>query len=128
ARCQGLSGDVAVNPFHGIRSGERETTSQQFVQDHPKGVQITARIDRTIHSAGLLGSHVGEGAGDEFGGLRTLALARQSRGDTKAPEAGMVQRRIGKHVGWLELLVYETLFMNLADCGCEANRTVKKRL
>src|SRR5215471_15934601 len=38
----------------------------------------------------------------------------------------MVQRNVREHVGWLEILVDDPGFVQLAERGCEANRTAKK--
>ena len=70
----GLSCDMAVHPFHRIGSGEGETPGQHLVKRDAQSVEITARIDRTIHSSGLFRSHVGECSSDELGGRRGTAV------------------------------------------------------
>ena len=126
SRRERLSGNVAVNPFDGIRSGERETAGQQFVKCDAEGVKIATRIDRTIHSSRLLGSHVGERSRNKFGRVSALALARQSRGNTETHQPGLVQSSIRKHVGRFYVFVDEATSVHLAECRSELNRTVKK--
>src|SRR6185295_473756 len=107
-------------------SGERKTTGQQFVKRDAKRVKIAARIDRTIHSSGLLRGHVSERAGDEFGRLRPLTLARQSRGNTETHQPDLVQSGIREHLGRFDVFVDETSPVRLAErCG-EGNPTAKE--
>ena len=47
--------DVAMNPSHRIGSAEGKVTGQHLVKHDAESVEITPRIDRTIHSSGLSG-------------------------------------------------------------------------
>ncbi len=72
------SRNMAVDPLHRIDGGERQGAGDHLVKRDAEGVEVAARIDRAVHPSGLFGRHIGEGAGDELGGLRPLALARQT--------------------------------------------------
>ena len=50
---------------------------------------------------GLLGSHVGERAGDRLGRLGRLSLARQARGDAETGEPGITAFGIDQDVAGL---------------------------
>src|SRR5258706_15877046 len=84
SRCQRLFGYVAMYPLDWFRCREGQSACQQFVQRHPEGIEIAARIDRTIHPPRLFRCHVRERSRDELGRFRRLALAKQSRGNAKA--------------------------------------------
>src|SRR6516165_2176964 len=79
------------------------------------------RCSRRLHNTFLLSD-----SRDKFGGGRTLALARQSRGNTKTHQTGLVQSSIRKYVGRLDVFVDETTSVRLAECCSEPNRTAKK--
>src|ERR1700676_1473861 len=48
-RRQRLFGYVAMYPLERFRRREGQSAGQQFVQGHPEGIEIAARVDRTIH-------------------------------------------------------------------------------
>src|SRR5262249_11360706 len=99
----------------------------QFVKSDAKSVKIATRIDRTIHSSRLLGGHVGKRSRDEFGRLRRLALAGQSRGDTETCKPNLIHSRINEDVEWLYCVVNEPTPMHLAQCRSEGDPTAKER-
>src|SRR5215469_5713234 len=78
-----LSGDVAMHPFHRIRSRERKTPSQHFVKSDTERVEVAPRIDGTIHPSGLLRRHVRKRPFNKLRWFRSLALARQPRSDAE---------------------------------------------
>ena len=87
-----LSCDMAMHPFHRIGSAEGKATGQHFVKHDAQSVEITPRIDRTIHSSGLLGRHVGERAGNDLGRLGRLPFPAKSRRDTEAGQPDVAGR------------------------------------
>ena len=97
-----------------------------LVKRDAKGVKIATRIDRTIHSSRLLRGHVGERSRDKFGRVRSLALARHTRGNTETGQPGVVHSSIHKYVRWLDVFVDETTLMQLAECYSESNPTAKE--
>ena len=107
----GLSRNVAVDPFHRIGGRKGQRAGEHLVEGDAEGVEIAARIDRTIHSPGLFGCHVGERPGDDLGRFRRLALARQTRRDTKAREPDLAAREVNKHIGRLDVLMDEATFV-----------------
>src|SRR5260370_266327 len=86
ARWYRLSCNMAMYPFHRIRSREGQTTGQHLVKRDAEGIEIAAGIDRTVHAAGLLGCHVGERSGAELGWFGQLAFTWKPRRDPKAHE------------------------------------------
>jgi hypothetical protein len=66
----GLSGNMAVHPFHRVRGHKGQGTGEHFVQGDPERIEIAPGIDRTVHTPGLFGRHVGERPGDELGRFR----------------------------------------------------------
>src|SRR5260370_11366660 len=83
-RRERLFGYVAMYPLNRFRCREGQSAGQHFVQRHSEGIEIAARIDRTIHPPRLFRCHVRERSRDDLGRFRRLALAKQSRGNTKA--------------------------------------------
>ena len=73
-----LSGDMAVNPLHGIGSRKRKGACQHLVERDPQRVEITTGIDRAVHPAGLFRRHVSESPFEKLGRLGRLALTRQA--------------------------------------------------
>ena len=76
----------------GIGSGKWEHASEYLVQSDAQRVEIATGIHRAIHAPGLLGGHVGEGAGNDLGRRRRQALAGESGGDAKAGQPHVVGR------------------------------------
>ena len=81
-----LSGDVAVDPLHGIGRGERQCAREHLVEHDAERVEVAAGVDRAVHPPGLFGRHISERAGDGLGRRGRLPLARQTRGDAEAGE------------------------------------------
>ena len=118
-RCR-LARNVAVDPLQGVGGGKRQRTSKHLVQGDAQRVEIAAGIDRAIHAASLFGRHVGEGAGDDLRRRWRLALVRQLGCDPEADEpdvAGIVD----EHIRRLDVFVYETTPMDLAECRRQAD-------
>ncbi len=118
-RCR-LARDVAVDPLQGIGGSERQSARQHLVEGDAEGVEIAARIDRAVHAAGLLGRHVGEGAGNDLGRRGRLELVRQLGRD---PESGKpdVAGLVDQHVRRLDILMDQAVPMDLVDCRRQAN-------
>ena len=74
-QCTHSIGSTAVN---GSEPG------QHLVERDAERVEVTASIDRAVHTAGLFGRHVGKRAGDGLWRLRRLPLARQAGSDPNA--------------------------------------------
>ena len=107
--------DVAVDPLQRVGGGKRERARKHLVQGDAQRVEIAASINRAIHAAGLFGRHVGEGAGNDLGRRGRLAFVWQSRRNAKASEpyvAGVVD----EHVRGLDVFMYQTALMDLAEC------------
>ena len=118
-RCR-LARNVAVDPLQGVGGGKRQRARKHLVQGDAQRVEIAAGIDRAIHAAGLFGRHVGERAGNDLRRRGRLALARQSGRNSEAGEpyvAGVVDQ----HIRRLDVLMYEALPMDLAECCRQAN-------
>ncbi len=113
-RCR-LACDVAVDPLQGVGGDERQRARKHLVQGDAHRIEIAAGTDRTIHAAGLLGRHVGEGAGNHLRRRGRLALVRHLRRD---PEAGepYVAGVVDEHIRRLDVLMDETLLVDLAEC------------
>ena len=123
--CGWLFRDVTVHPFHRVGSREWKTPGQHFVKGHSKRVKVAPRIDRTVHSSRLLGCHVGERSSDELGRFGRLSLARELGRNPKSGEprvAGIVDEDIRR----LDILMYEALLMDLAECSCQPNGGAKE--
>jgi hypothetical protein len=77
-------------------------------------------VSRAIHAAGLLWCHVGERAGNNLGRYGRLALVRQLG---RNPESGepYVAGVVDEHIRRLDVLMYEAVPMDLAECRRQAN-------
>ena len=120
-RCHRLSRDMAMDPFHRIGGAERQTAGEHLVERHAERVEIATRIDRAVHPPGLFGRHIGERAGDDFGRLGRLTLARQTRGDAEPGEPGQSVRAVHQDIGRLDVLVDEAALVRLAQRGDDAD-------
>src|SRR5712691_5844179 len=60
----------------GVGGGKRQRARKHLIQGDAQRVEIAAGINRTIHAAGLLGRHVGKGAGNDFRRRGCLTLVR----------------------------------------------------
>ena len=56
-----------MDEFDWIGRGEGEPACQQLVESHSQVAEVTPRIDRPVHPAGLFRRHIGARAGDELG-------------------------------------------------------------
>ena len=119
-RCR-LARNVAVDPLQGVGGGKRQRARKHLVQGDAHRVKIAASINRAIHAAGLFGRHVGEGAGNDLRRRGRLRLARQlgCNPETGQPDVASV---VDQHIRRLDVLMYETVPMNLAECCRQANR------
>ena len=104
--------------LHGKR--RRQHARKHLVQGHAKRVKIAATINRAIHAAGLLGRHVGEGAGNDFRRRGRLRLARQLGCN---PESGQPNGAVAvdEHVRRLYVFMDQATPMDLAKCCRQAN-------
>ncbi len=68
----------------------------------------------------LLGRHIGERAGNDLGRYGRLALVRQlgRNGESGEPH---VSGLVDEHIRWLDVLVYEAVPMDLAECYRQAD-------
>src|SRR5712664_2841169 len=123
-RCR-LARNVAVDPLQRIGGGKGQRARKHLVQGDSQRVEIAAGINRAIHAAGLLGRHVSKGAGDDLGRYGRLALVRQLR---RNPESGKpyVAGVVDEHVRRLDVLMYEAVPMDLAECCRQANRDAQE--
>ena len=112
--------DVAVDPFHRIAGRERQPANEHLVVGNAERIEIAARIDRSIHPAGLLGRHIGQCAADGFGRIGSLTFARKMRRDAKARQPNFVAG-IHHHVGRLDVLVDQTTLMQAPQRGGQGN-------
>src|SRR5215831_21182694 len=71
-------------------------------------------VDRTVHSSGLLGRHVGKCASERLGRLGRLSLAGEARSDTKPGKPHLAGRTVDQDVGRLDVLVDKAVLMEFA--------------
>ena len=121
-----LSGDMAVDPLHGIGRGERQCAREHLVERDAERVEVAAGIDRAVHPPGLFGRHIGERAGDDLGRLGRLPLARQTRGDAEAGEPDLSARAVHQDIGRLDVLVDEPGLVDLAQGDRDADGEVQE--
>ncbi len=74
-----------MNPIQRVGGDEGEPAREQLEQRDAERVQVAARIDRAVHSAGLLRGHVGKRPGQNLRRLQNLAFPWRQR---RAAEAG----------------------------------------
>ena len=115
-----LTRDVAMDPLQRVGRGEWEHAREHLVQGDAQRVEIAPGIDRAIHAPGLLGGHVGEGAGDDLRRGWRQAFSGKSRGDAKAGQPHAV-RVIDQSSRGLDVSVNEPLPMSLAKGGRQAD-------
>jgi hypothetical protein len=114
-----------VDQFHRVGCREWKKSREHLIQGDTKRVEIAAGIDRSIHPAGLLGCHIGEGAADGFGRIGSLALARKMRCDAKARQPDFA-RRIHHHVARLDVLVDQATLMQTPQRGGQSDSQAKE--
>src|SRR6202048_3172202 len=118
--------NMAVNPFHGIGRGKREAAGQHLIKRYAKCVEVAARVDRTVHSSGLFGRHICEGAGDRSGRLERLPLPRQARGYAEPGEPHSSVRTVDQDIGRLQVLVDQTTLVEFVQSNADADGNVQE--
>ena len=118
--------DMAVDPLHRIGRGERQRAGQHLIERDAERIEIAARIDRAVHPSGLLGRHIGEGAGDGFGRLERLTFPRQPRGDAEAGEPHLAVGAVHQDMRRFDILVDEAAPVGLAQGAGDADREPQK--
>ena len=116
------SGDVAVHPLHRLARAERQAAGEHAVERHPHRIEVAARIDRAVHSAGLLGRHVGQRAGDHLGRVGGRLFARQARGQAETGQPHGPAVGIDQDMGRLDVLVDEPAAVQPGDGFGETQR------
>src|SRR6266481_4996904 len=100
-------------------------TREHLIEGNPQRVEIAAGINRAIHAAGLLWRHVRERAGNDlrrYGGLALLWQLGRNPESGQPYVVGVVNERIRR----LDILMYEAVPMDLAECCRQAYRDVQE--
>src|SRR5258707_8292129 len=118
-RCR-LACNVEVDLLQGVGGGNRQQARKYLVQGDAKRVKITATINRAIHATGLLGRHIGERARNDLRRRGRLALVRQL-GRNPESEDPYVAGVVDEHIPRLDVLMYESAPMDLAECCRQTN-------
>src|SRR5271156_4879826 len=110
-----------MHPLREVRSVEWQRTSEQLIEGDTDRVEITSRVDRTVHPPRLLGRHVCRGAAHREGGFRPSTFTRD-RGRNRQPgKPHRVGLSVDQDVSGLEILVNEALTMQTPDRDGELN-------
>ena len=107
------SRNMAMDPLHRLGRRKRQCAREHLVKGDAERIEVAARIDRAIHSAGLLRRHVGERAGDGLG----RCGRRRSRGSSVARPNPVSRtdpaRVVDKDMDRFEVLVDEAALVGL---------------
>src|SRR5208282_5337097 len=120
---------MAVDPLHEIGCRERQHAGKHFVEGDAERIEVAARIDRSVHAAGLLGRHVGKRSANDLGRWRWrwrwLLLARLAGG---YPEAREPQSAAGvnQNIRRLDIFVNKAVAVHLAQECRQRNREVQE--
>ncbi len=117
---------MAVDPLHGIGRGERQRAREHLIERDAERIEVAVRIDRAVHPSRLLGRHIGQSAGNGFGRLERLSLARKPRGDAEAGEPHFTVGAVDQDIGGLEVLVDEAAVVGLAQGRGHADGDAQK--
>ncbi len=107
---------MAVQDAERGRSGERDVSAEEFVQQDPEGVQVGVRADRAAHR--LLGGHVGRGADGRTGVREAGGIGVEDGGDAEVEDG---DRAVGADhdVAGLEVAVDDRHRVHRAEDGAE---------
>ncbi len=108
--------DMAMHPLRRVICTERQRAGEHLVKRHAKGIQITTRIDRTIHPPGLFRRHVGQRPGDRFRWRGRLPLPWQARGQAEAGQPRLPIMTMDKNMLRFQVFVHQTTLMHMAQC------------
>ena len=117
---------MGVNPLHGVGGRERELAGEQLVESYAEGIKVAARVDGTVHPAGLFGRDVGQRARDELWRCRCLPLSRNPRGDAESRQPGLAGADIDEDVRRLDVLVHDALLVQAAKRLRDADRDTQE--
>ncbi len=121
-----LARDMTVDQLEGIGRRERRRACQHLVEGGAQGIEIAARIDRTIDAAGLLRRHVGQRPGHDFGRRAAVLVLGRARGDAEAGEPDAAEIPVDEHVGRLDVLVNEAAGVHVAARHRERDRDAQE--
>jgi hypothetical protein len=115
-----LARNVAVDPFHRIAGSKWQVAREHLVKGGAQRVEIAARINRAIHTAGLFGCHIGQSAGNDLRRRRRLAFAEQLRRNPE-PSEPYLPSIVDEHIRRLDVFMDKAVPMDLAECFRQAN-------
>jgi hypothetical protein len=135
AQRQGLSCQMAVNPFQRVSGVEGQPAGDQAVQQHAHGVQVGTCVQRTLRAAGLFGGEVGPGvAGVVAVGLAIARhrLFQRRRGTDRAgrAEVHQPQRRVGlvqQQVARLQVAMHQAALVQGRQSPQQADHQAHRR-
>jgi hypothetical protein len=106
---------MAVHPLHRIASGKGQRPRKHLVEGDTQGIEIAARVNRAVHSAGLFRRHVGERPDDHLWRGVRLALARQTRGNAESRQPYAAACYVHQNICRLDVLMDQASRMHLAE-------------
>src|SRR6516165_11787743 len=100
-----------MDPLHRVTGRERQRADEHLVKGHTEGIEITPRINGTVHPPSLFWSHVGQRPSNHLQRLRSLPVTGQPRGQTKARQPAAAGEGISQDISWLNILVDDAPLM-----------------
>ena len=114
-----------MNKFKGICGFKRKCCRKQLVKNNAQRIEISAPVHRSVHPAGLLGRHIGQGTGHipDFvvGRSFSQGVRRAKVNDLKMPVV-----RIENNVSGFDVPVNEVGGMDLTQHMCCADGNLQQ--
>jgi len=108
-------GDVAVDHFHRIGAAEGQVAGEHLVEGDAEGVVVAAVVELAVHSPGLFGGHVGEGAFDLVGVEPVLPFVFEAAGDGEVDQFEFEAVGVDEDVVGFDVFVDDSLVVELME-------------
>ncbi len=113
---------VAVEEFHRIARPEGELPAQQLIEGDPQRIEVRPVVDRSVHTAGLLGGDIAQVRSPEAARGNGLgSLVRELRRTLETGELDDAGRSIDEDVVGPYILVNDLVAVNGAEGVCQTN-------
>src|SRR5262249_9112805 len=122
ARRRGKSRDVTVDEFESVIRTKGRATSQEFVEDDAKRIQVGAVIHQAVHATGLFWRQIWQRAVQERKVQRHLRLAGSACSEAEVGETDFPGGGVPQDTPGVEVLMNNIAPMQLGQNGHELNR------
>ena len=117
---------MAMHPFQRINCLKGEFACEHLVEGYTQRIQVTAMVNSTVHTPGLLWRHVRQVSFDKTELRRNHRHIGERSGKTKISEFYPIGRWLNKDASWFDVLVNNSLVVNIRQSGSELHGDIEK--